>query len=111
IGLYFTIGRFFVASWARTRTHYLLTDRRAIIRSGLTGRREQSVALSANAETRITVFRDGFGTIEFGQSSPFYRMMPRSWAVDSSSMLAPAFERIADPQGVYRRVIQVQAGD
>lgn len=30
LGLYFTIGRFFVGRWLRSRTEYVVTDRRAI---------------------------------------------------------------------------------
>ena len=110
VGLYVTVGRFIVARYARSRTHYYLTERRAIIRTGILRRRERSVNLSATSEIRLNTSRDGTGTIEFGQSSPFYRMMPRSWAFGQSGSLSPAFERISDPEAVYRRVLDLQAG-
>jgi hypothetical protein len=111
VGLYFIFGRFLVARWVRSKTRYYLTNRRAIIRSGLRGQSERVVNLAATPETRISMARDGYGTIEFGQSSPFYKMMPRSWAFGQSSVLAPAFERIANQQDVYRLALQVQTNN
>ncbi|MFM5893836.1 MAG: PH domain-containing protein [Novosphingobium sp.] len=107
-GLYLAIGRFIVAKFVRQSTNYVLTDRRAIIRSGLFRRSERSVSLVAVSEIRLSAIRNGFGTIEFGQSNPFYRMMPRSWSGQFSS-LCPAFEKIPDAEKIYRLAIDTQA--
>jgi len=108
IGLYFVFGRFIVAMFARKSTSYFLTDRRAIIRSGMFQRSERSVSLQATGEIRLSSIRDGYGTIEFGQSNPFYRMMPRSWGGQFSA-LAPAFEKVSGAEDVYRLIINLQS--
>jgi hypothetical protein len=107
-GLYFAFGRFVVARFVRKATRYYLTDRRAIIRSGIFRRSERSVSLIAVSEIRLSAIRNGFGTIEFGQSSPFYRMMPRSWGGQFAA-LCPAFEKIAGAEEVYRQAIDAQS--
>jgi Bacterial PH domain len=108
VGLYFVFGRFIAARFMRKVTLYVLTNRRAIIRSGLLRRNERSVSLAVVSEIRLSGIKQGFGTIEFGQSSPFYRMMPRSWGGQFSA-LCPAFEKIPDAEQVYRKTIDAQA--
>lgn len=110
IGIYMAIGRFFVARLSRSRTRYFLTDRRAIIREGIFRTRERSVNLAATGEIRIGAIKESYATIEFGMGSPLYRMMPRSWGMGQSGLLAPAFEKIKDAEQVYRKAIELQHG-
>ena len=49
IGLYMLVGRFAVDIVARRRTHYMLTDQRAVIESGLFTAHRASVNLAAAA--------------------------------------------------------------
>jgi len=106
-GIYFIIGRFIVAARMRANTDYILTSERAIFISGLFKKNERSVRLSSVAEIRLNETGDGRGTIEFGESNPFYKMMPRSWA-GQSSVIAPAFEKIENPKKIYQMVIENQ---
>ncbi len=110
VGLYFTFGRFFMAYHARSLTQYYLTERRAIIRQGIFRRSEQSINLAANSEVRLAKARDGTGTIEFGAGNPFTRMMPRSWEMGMTASRSPAFERIDDPDAVYRQALDLGRG-
>src|SRR4051794_35043330 len=45
VGLYMLVGRFLVDRMARRRTHYYLTDKRALIESGLVRASRRSVSL------------------------------------------------------------------
>lgn len=53
IGLYMLVGRFAVDIVARRRTHYMLTDQRAVIESGLFTAHRASVNLAAAAEIQL----------------------------------------------------------
>lgn len=108
IGIYFAVGRFFVARHARSRTRYFLTDRRAIIREGIFRQQERSINLVGTSEVRIGSIRGGYATIEFGSSNPLYRMMPRSWGLGQSGALSPAFEKISAAEQVYRKILDLQ---
>src|SRR5688572_214206 len=77
-GLYILVGRFLVDRAARRRTHYYLTNRRAVIESGLPRPSRRSVSLAAVPEIRFSGGRKGRGTIHFG-SPGMFAIMPPSW--------------------------------
>jgi hypothetical protein len=107
IGLYILVGRFFVDATLRARTEYGLTNRRAIIVSGLFSRNIKSVDLRATPEILLSEKRDGSGTITFG-STPFGWWMQRDpWGFGSSSA-RPSFEMIEDVRSVYRIIEQLR---
>jgi hypothetical protein len=67
MGLYITIGRFFVDRIRRARTSYALTSQRIIIRSG---RNTQSLMLAALSDISINERPNRTGTLTFG-TAPF----------------------------------------
>lgn len=107
IGVWMLVGRFIVDMIVRSRTEYVLTDRRAVIEAGLMRRSTRSVNLSATPEIRLQEGRNGRGTIEFGSGSPFGMMFPRGWP-GVAQHISPAFELIDDAQSVYAMIITAQ---
>lgn len=106
VGLYITIGRFFLDAALRARTFYGVTTERALIISGLLSPTVRSVSLRTTSNITLEQHRDGSGTISFGSGAPFagfYRGMP--WP-GMGDRLAPEFERIADARSVYQIVRQ-----
>ena len=72
IGIYLLIGRFFADRLYRSRLIYGITDRRAIIISGLRRRSVQSIYLSSLSALTLEERRDGSGTIYFGDPPPYW---------------------------------------
>jgi Bacterial PH domain len=99
IGTYWLIGRFFVDSFYRSRLVYGVTDRRAIIASGVFSRSVQSIDLSSLSGLKLEERGDGTGTISFGDQVPYwygrYAGFPTSLAVGNQ------FFRVADARKVY----------
>jgi hypothetical protein len=106
IGLYMLIGRFFVDAMMRARTEYAITNRRAIIVSGLFSRNVRSIDLKTTSEISLSERRDNSGTITFG-ATPFGAMRRYSWSSNPTSG-TPAFEMIEDIRSVYRIIEQVR---
>jgi len=111
VGLYLIIGRFFVDALQRRNIYYALTDKRAIIISGVFTQHIKSLIIQNLPEIGVTARRNGRGTITFGSSHPF------AWMYGSSGFpnmgfyhAAPSFENIADVRSVYQLVKQVQTG-
>ena len=95
IGIYALIGRFFVDRLYRSRLIYGITDRRAVIISGLRRRSVQSIYLSSLGALTLEERRDGSGTIYFGDQ-------PSYWHRASIQQgLGTQFFRIADVKQVY----------
>lgn len=106
IGLYILVGRFLGDMLSRSRTEYALTNRRAIVESGIFRRNTRSINLAATPEIRFRQGRGGRGTIEFGGGSPF-AFVPRNWP-GSAQFMPPAFDGIEDADNVYRLVLDAQ---
>lgn len=108
-GFYFLIGRFFVDAMMRGRTEYAVTNRRAIIVSGLFSRNVKSIDLRTTSEIAISERNDKSGTITFGATSFSAINMNRySWSFNPTGG-APAFEMIDDVRSVYRTIEQVRS--
>ncbi len=107
VGLHMLAGRLIVDRFARRKTRYTLTNRRAIIESGLLRPNCRSLNLSAVPEIRLRRERDGRGTIQFGAPSPFGFGIPQGWP-GASQFLPPAFEGIEQAERVYQQVLSVQ---
>jgi hypothetical protein len=108
VGLYITIGRFFLDAALRAKTFYGVTNERAIIIFGLFSPTIKSLSLRTTSDIALEQYRDGSGTITFGSSMPFaglYRGMP--WP-GMDRRLAPEFERIPDARSVYQTLRQAQ---
>lgn len=85
----------------------MLTDRRAIIESGLFRSSVRSVSLAALAEIRIRENRKGRGTIQFGSGGGPFAMVPRNWP-GAGQFASPAFDGIDDARQVYDIAIKAQ---
>ena len=66
VGLFFVFGRFLYDARRRERTFYGLTDRRAIIISGLSQRTTQSLSLRTLGDVSLSERSDMSGTITLG---------------------------------------------
>jgi Bacterial PH domain len=108
IGLYMIVGRFFVDARMRVRTFYGLTNRRAIIVSGLFSRTTNSMPLRTLADLSLQERQDGSGTIMFGRPQPYsYSGSSVRWP-GMSQYSAPAFEMISDARRVYDQLLEAQ---
>jgi hypothetical protein len=109
VGLYITVGRFFVDAYQRAATAYALTDRRVLIRSGLLTQSVKSLALGGLPELSLAERADGAGTITFGPT-PWgaLRLAGTPWS-GSRNQEAPAFEGIADARSLYNQVRAAQS--
>jgi hypothetical protein len=95
IGIYWLIGRFFADRWYRSRLIYGVTDRRAIILSGMRRRSVQSIYLSSLMTLKLEERQHGIGTICFGDQ-------PRStYGPEFRPAIGTQFFRIADAKKVY----------
>jgi hypothetical protein len=106
-GLYMLVGRFLVDILARQRTHYVLTDRRAVVESGLIGTNRASVNLLAATDIQLQSRKDGRGTVSFGRASVFFAMVPPSWP-GAAAFLPPMFHDIEDAERVYDLAVKAQ---
>jgi hypothetical protein len=106
VGLYLIAGRLFVDARARARTFYGLTNRRAIIVSGIMSRSTRSIALRLLTDVSVQERANGTGTVLLGRPHPFagwYSGMP--WpGMDQYS--TPGFELIPDAKRVYDQVLE-----
>jgi len=106
-GVYITVGRFFADALVRRRTWYGLTDRRAIIISGLASSGLTSIDLLTIDQVNMVKHVGGVGTIHFGPIAGYgprgYRSR-RSFGFTDPS----AFDHIDDVAEVYRLIRQVQ---
>jgi len=97
-GIYTLIGRFFIDRLYRSRLIYGVTDRRAIIVSGVRRRSVQSIYLSSLSALTLEERRDGSGTIYFGDQPSYLR---GASGVGFWQGLGSQFFRIADVKQVY----------
>jgi len=98
IGIYLLIGRFFADRLYRSRLIYGITDRRAIIISGLRRRSVQSIYLSSLSALTLEERRDGSGTIYFGDQPSYLR---GASGIGFLQGFGTQFFRIADVKQVY----------
>ncbi|NUO64273.1 MAG: PH domain-containing protein [Gemmatimonadaceae bacterium] len=99
VGLYITIGRFFVDARRRARTSYAITSERVIINSGVFSPVTKSLDLRTLSDVTLQERPDGTGTITFGAQHPFAAMYAgTSWP---GMPQTPSFEMIPDARRVY----------
>jgi Bacterial PH domain len=108
MGVYITIGRFFVDARLRGATVYGLTPARVLIVSGLFARRVTSLNLRTLRDVSLSERGDRSGTITFGASHPLVMWAgAMSWP-GAGQFHAPSFELIAEARSVYSRVRDAQ---
>jgi len=106
-GIYLVIGRLFVDLWLRSRTIYGVTDRRAIILSGMRRRSVHSIYFSSLITLKLEERRNRSGTIYLGEDRPAYQHDPHDGSEfggfgpsGQTRLGEEQFFRIADPKKV-----------
>ena len=105
IGIYLTVGRFWERSGPREHQVYGLTNRRAIIISGMFSRTTNSVLLR-NPDVSISARSNGEGTIMLRSPDPVYGR----WQEPRRSTIYPSFELIPDANRVYELISESPPG-
>ena len=104
------VGGLFADLWYRARLIYGVTDRRAIILSGMRRRSAQSISFSSLITLNLEERRNRSGTIYFGEDHPSYRHDPDPHDGSEFGTLVPSgqtrqgeeqFFRIADAKEVF----------
>jgi hypothetical protein len=108
IGVYLTVGRFFIDSYQRRWTFYGLTNRRALILSGVWTREVKSIDLRKLNEISLTERSDGSGNILFGSASPYSSLWYGTAWPGMSAKLTPAFQLIPKVRVVYDLIRRAQ---
>ena len=106
IGLYITIGRFFVDAWMRRRIVYGITDRRALIFKSFPGGGLTAVELKNVSNISMSQRKNGEGSIDFGRLNFLWF----GWAPWFPEIGPPRFRHIANVASVYRTIEDVRAG-
>ncbi|HKF70355.1 MAG TPA: hypothetical protein VKB68_01295 [Stellaceae bacterium] len=103
IGLYMVFGRFVVDAWQRQRTAYAVTDRRALILSGLWTPTLKSLDIEGLTDIELQEGSGARGTVLLGlaPTNNAANFLGRGWP-GTSAYIPPAFERIADAASVFR---------
>lgn len=111
MGLYITVGRFFIDAYVRQKTYYGLTKERVIIVSGLFQQSVKSLPLTTLSDVTLSKRMDGRGTITFGAGGAvqgFPSLFTNSSWPNSRRPAPPAFEAISDAQMVYEYIRDAQ---
>jgi len=108
VGIYMTVGRFFVDSYIRRNTWYGLTNERVIIISGLLRSEIKSLNLRTASDITMSQRSDEKGTITFGTISMHARMYQGMHWPGSLYQMPPQFELIPDAKRVYAMILEVQ---
>lgn len=104
-GYYIVIGRFQSDATARSKTLYVLTNRRAVIAKGKRVREIRGYELNAGAHITVHERRNGSGSIVFGQPDPWF---VRSGGGYSYRIPEFRFERIARVREVVQLIDEIQ---
>lgn len=107
-GLYLIVGRFFVDARIRAKTFYGLTDRRAIIISGMFSRTINSLPLRTLADISLQERSDRSGTILLGRPQPYSLWGSGMRWPGMNQYSAPAFEMIPNARAVHNQLLEAQ---
>jgi len=108
LGAYLVFGRFVVDALQRRHTQYGLTDKRAIIVSGVFRQNVNSVDLAIVTDLTLSIRADGSGTISFDPSTYVRWWSPGGWWPSAPTGAAPAFEMIERAREVHQRIRAAQ---
>lgn len=108
VGLYITVGRFFVDARMREKTFYGLTDQRIIILSGLFSRTISTLPLRSLSEITLKENPDRSGTVYFGQQHPMANWVGGMHWPGMGQFRSSSFELIQNAKEVHDRVIAAQ---
>jgi hypothetical protein len=107
-GLYLIVGRFFVDARIRAKTFYGLTNRRAIIISGVFSTTVNSLPLRTLTEISLQERSDRSGTIFLGRPQPYSSWSSGMRWPGGSQYLTPAFEMIPNAKTVHDQLLEAQ---
>ena len=106
VGLYITVGRFFVDAKKRANTIYGITSDRIIIKSGIFSQDIKSLNIRTLSDITISQKADNSGSITLGATDFRYAMMQgMEWL---SVKQPPRLEFIEDVKSVYDKIINLQ---
>jgi hypothetical protein len=108
IGLYFIVGRFFVDARARAKTFYGLTNRRAIIVSGIFAKTINSLPLRTLSDISVRERSDRTGTVLLGRPHPFAVWYAGMQWPGMGQYSTPGFELIPDAKRVHDQLLEAQ---
>jgi hypothetical protein len=100
VGVYLLFGRFWIDARIRSRTYYGVTNKRIIIITGLLSRKVKSLALGTLTDLSLTEKSNGFGTITFGPTYPFFWMFG-SMQWPGMGFQRSSFDMISEVRRVY----------
>ena len=109
IGVYMIAGRFFADRLIRSRTVYGITDSRAIILSGFSGKQVKSLSLRTLTDVSLSESRNRSGTITFGAVPPGAAFMQGFPMPGAANGMPAQFELIDDARAVYDVIRDAQA--
>jgi hypothetical protein len=101
-GVFFVAGRFAYDMMVRDRTVYAVTDARALVLGGMSGRMLTSMQISKIGQVGLELHDQGRGTITFGDVSPVAMIVRTPGWPGTGRYVLPTFERIEDAAEVYR---------
>ena len=108
MGLYITVGRFFLDAYRRARTTYAVTSERVLINMRGFSASTKSLNLATLSDITLNERSDGTGTITFGPTNPLAQMYGGTWWPGLQQ--TPSFEMIPDARRVYDMVRDAQRG-
>jgi hypothetical protein len=108
IGLYMIVGRFFVDARIRAKTFYGLSNRRAIIISGVFSRTTNSLPLRTLTDISLQERSDRSGTILLGRPQPYSSWGSGMRWPGMSQYSTPAFEMIPNAKAVHDQLLEAQ---
>jgi Bacterial PH domain len=106
IGLYITVGRFFIDAQRRANTKYGITEDRIIIKSGIFRPELKSLNIKTLSDITLTQKKDNSGTITLGPADARYSMMQGMYWPGLKQ--APKLEFIENAKEVYDKIVQLQ---
>lgn len=108
VGIYLIVGRFIVDARARSGTVYGLTNRRAIIVSGIFGKTVNSLPLRKLTDISLRERGDRTGTVLLGPSYRFPTFYIGTWWPGGGQNDTPRFELIPDAKRVHHQLLEAQ---
>lgn len=112
-GLYLMVGRFFGKRWLRRRTHYVVTNMRAVSLVTIKTGRILSLDLGSLTAPAKSVRKDGVGTIRLAKRSPWGNNQDNTGLdiigyLSSRQKPPPVFYDIADADRVYELINELR---
>jgi hypothetical protein len=105
IGQYLIWGRFLFTAWKKRRTHYAITNRRALVVQDIWRRKIASAYLDTLPALIKENSSNGMGTLRFAAAEPMWSRRNGWGAWDGMSVEnVPVFRDIEDVDSVYRLV-------